>query len=100
MATHCSVLTWRIPWAEEPGGLHTVHGVAKSPTPLSDWHVVYTALSAWLGIPRDSCDIWGLSGPNHAEGRGNPNMSIIPAKALSASTTMCCQIPTESLLFQ
>ena len=36
MATHCSVLTWRIPWAEEPAGLHTVHGVAKSPTPLSD----------------------------------------------------------------
>ena len=21
MATHCSILAWRIPWAEEPGGL-------------------------------------------------------------------------------
>ena len=21
MATHCSVLAWRIPWTEEPGGL-------------------------------------------------------------------------------
>ena len=21
MATHCSILTWRIPWTEEPGGL-------------------------------------------------------------------------------
>jgi len=21
MATHCSVLTWRIPWTEEPGSL-------------------------------------------------------------------------------
>ena len=20
MATHCRILTWRIPWAEEPGG--------------------------------------------------------------------------------
>ena len=20
MATHCSILAWRIPWAEEPGG--------------------------------------------------------------------------------
>ena len=30
MATHSSILAWRIPWAEEPGGLHTVHGVAKS----------------------------------------------------------------------
>ena len=23
------ILAWRIPWTEEPGGLHTVHGVAK-----------------------------------------------------------------------
>ena len=30
MATHSSNLTWRIPWTEEPGRLHTVHGVAKS----------------------------------------------------------------------
>ena len=22
MATHSSVLAWRIPWTEEPGGLH------------------------------------------------------------------------------
>ena len=26
MATHCSILAWRIPWMEEPGGA-TVHGV-------------------------------------------------------------------------
>ena len=24
MATHSSILTWRIPWAEEPGGLQRV----------------------------------------------------------------------------
>ena len=29
MATHSSILAWRIPWTEEPGGLQ-VHGVAKS----------------------------------------------------------------------
>ena len=22
MATHSSILAWKIPWAEEPGGLH------------------------------------------------------------------------------
>ena len=27
-ATHSSILAWRIPWTEEPGGL--VHGVTKS----------------------------------------------------------------------
>ena len=36
MATHSSVLAWRTPWTEEPGGLHTVHGVTKSQTRLSD----------------------------------------------------------------
>ena len=29
MATHSSILAWKIPWTEEPGGL-TVHGIAKS----------------------------------------------------------------------
>ena len=38
MATHSSLLAWRIPWTEEPGELHgvswrqafeTVHGVSK-----------------------------------------------------------------------
>ena len=32
MAAQSSILAWRIPWTEEPGGLHTVHGVAKSQT--------------------------------------------------------------------
>ena len=33
MATHSSVVAWKIPWTEEPGEL-TVHGVAKSRTQL------------------------------------------------------------------
>ena len=24
MATHCSILAWRIPWIEEPGGLQSM----------------------------------------------------------------------------
>ena len=32
MATHSSILAWRIPWTEEPGGPHTVHGAARSRT--------------------------------------------------------------------
>ena len=31
MATHSSILAWRIPWREESGGAK-VHEVAKSPT--------------------------------------------------------------------
>ena len=37
MATHSSTLAWKIPWMEEPGRLHAVHGVAKSRTRLSDF---------------------------------------------------------------
>ena len=33
MATHSSVLAWRIPWTEEPGGLPSI-GVAQSWTRL------------------------------------------------------------------
>ena len=35
IATQCSILAWRIPWTEEPGGLQSV-GVTKSQTQLSD----------------------------------------------------------------
>ena len=31
MATHSSILAWKIPWTEEPGGLQFM-GVAKSLT--------------------------------------------------------------------
>ena len=35
MATHSSILAWRIPWTEEPGGLQSM-GSQKSWTQLSD----------------------------------------------------------------
>ena len=35
MATHFTVLAWRIPWTEEPDGLQSM-GVTKSWTRLSD----------------------------------------------------------------
>ena len=35
MARHSSILAWKIPWTEEPGGL--VHRVPKSRTRLSGW---------------------------------------------------------------
>ena len=38
MATHSSILAWRIPWIEEPGMDRGVHGVAKSQTRLCSFH--------------------------------------------------------------
>ena len=32
MATHSSTLAWRIPWTEEPGGLHSPRGREESDT--------------------------------------------------------------------
>ena len=34
MATHSSILAWKIPWTEEPGGLQSM-GLQKSRTQLS-----------------------------------------------------------------
>ena len=34
MATHSSILAWRAPWTEEPGGLWSIHRVPKSRTQL------------------------------------------------------------------
>ena len=36
MATHSSILAWRIPWTEGSVRRQTVHGVAKSWTQLMD----------------------------------------------------------------
>ena len=36
MATHPSILAWKIPRSEEPGGLQYM-GLQKSETRLSDW---------------------------------------------------------------
>ena len=30
VATHSSILAWRIPWTEETGGLQSVHEIAKT----------------------------------------------------------------------
>ena len=38
---HSTSLTQRILWTEKPGRLHTAHGVAKSRTQLSKYHLPY-----------------------------------------------------------
>ena len=44
MATHSSILAWRIPWTESWWA--TVHGVAKSQTHLSETENHWTDLSS------------------------------------------------------
>ena len=56
MAARSSTLAWKIPWTEEPGRLHTVHGVAKSWTRLSD----FTSLHFITLVKNFSADPPGL----------------------------------------
>ena len=46
MANHSSILAWRIPCAEEPGGI-IVQGVTKSGTWLSDFHFLFAVWIYW-----------------------------------------------------
>ena len=60
MATHSSILAWKIPWTEEPGRA-TVHGVAKSRTQLSDFTFSlshYIPCSSIRFVPEDTVDIF------------------------------------------
>ena len=40
MFNHTIIFAWRIPWTEEPEGLHIVHGVTRSWTWLSDFDLL------------------------------------------------------------
>ena len=48
MATHSSILAWRVPWTEEPGGLQSMR--SKSRTRLSD-STTTTSSSCIIGLP-------------------------------------------------
>ena len=46
-AIHSSILAWRIPWTEEPGGLYSPRGRKESNTTEATWHA-------------HACDFFGL----------------------------------------
>ena len=46
MVTHSSILAWRIPWIEEPGGLQSMR--SQSQTQLSNFQFKFSeGLKAW-----------------------------------------------------
>ena len=47
MATHSSVLAWRIPGTGEPGGLPDVYGVTQSRTRLKQL-ISSSSIGAWV----------------------------------------------------
>ena len=57
MAPHCSTLAWKIPWAEEPGGLQSMGSQLRDFTFTSHFHALekematHSSVLAWR-IPR------------------------------------------------
>ena len=91
MAPHSSNLAWKIPWMEEPGGLHAVHGVLKSWTRLSDFtftshfHVLEKEMATHSSILA-----WTISGTEEAEGlQSKESQSRTQVKQLGTHTNSC-----------
>ena len=57
MATHSSILAWRIPWTEEPGGLQSM--ASQSLTRLSDWAHTRAGPFGWF-LPQYFLHLHGL----------------------------------------
>ena len=53
MATHSSILAWRIPWTEEPGGLQWGH--TESDTTGAAEHTQHAGLTKQSGLFQESC---------------------------------------------
>ena len=63
MAPHSSTLAGKIPWTEEPGGLHAVHGVATSRTQLSNFTSTFhfhALLREWIINGLDCAELLSL----------------------------------------
>ena len=48
LATHSSILAWRIPWTEEPGGLHSMGLQELDTTWRLNHHVGISFLNLWI----------------------------------------------------
>ena len=50
MATHSSILAWKIPWTEEPGGLYSPWGLKELDTTERQTHFK-SRQEYWSGLP-------------------------------------------------
>ena len=59
MATHSSVLAWRIPWTEEPGGLQSTGSRELDKTEAPGMHVCIRP--HWGGVSGFAAWLWNCS---------------------------------------
>ena len=92
MATHSSILAWRIPWTEEPGGLQSTgsqrvghNWVIKSNTEYTYVYTHVPRLPWWLSSKESACsardtgDVGSIPGLGRSPGEGKATHSSILA---------------------
>ena len=63
MAAHSSILAWRIPWTEEPGGLQSMGSQRVGDDETGLIHTLGTTVSDPFGFPVKSFNIQGQAFP-------------------------------------
>ena len=57
ITTHSSILPWKIPWTEEPGGLYILHWMAQSQTTTCAYaHNVILLINTKLWTSTNTCN--------------------------------------------
>ena len=74
MATHSSILAWRIPWTEEPGGLYSI-GLQRVG---QDWETFILGFPCGSGSKESACNVGDLGSilgleRSPGEGKGYPS---------------------------
>ena len=78
MATHVSILTWRIPWTKEPGRLQSTGSQRVGHNSDSHWKLNLLGLLWWSDSVESACNAGDLGsipgfGRSCEEGNGNSN---------------------------
>ena len=99
MATHSSIIAWRIPWMEEPG--RTVHKVTKSRTHLSDFTFTFTLLLLFYSSFQDSGHKleWGVLVVKLWD-KMNKNLQGLTSSSLQSAVKQKKLLRQHSLFFQ
>ena len=82
MATPSSILAWRIPWTEEPGGLQSREPQRVGHDSVTE-HVQYTVVRDGLGV----LQFYFLAPPRDIQDLGSPtrDQTHIPSSGSAAS---------------
>ena len=94
MATHSSILAWRIPWTEEPSGA-TVHGVTKSWT----WLTRLGVHTPWTGS-QENLRVAVRGGDSEVQRRNSegPELESFPSSLAKWSWESYLTFPGSRLL--